>query len=204
MKKNAFYEVYENLEYKVVFEEDDEAIFYALKYGEEMFNSLMITIYKKENSKYKNISNYHVSWDKEVTGLVISSFIRRFLEDVPFRDKYYVSGEKFASEMRYSDIDGINKKCREEIMRFNKIRDDKKKFKDYCNIKTHGMDKFSRMKLNNLMERISKEDVDTILVAFEDEKNVANALKWCCRGLSVNDAIRKVKVDLEVAKNVRR
>lgn len=203
-KRKWFKEIYENEKYKIVFEEDDDAIFYALKDGDTIYFPININVYEKTRGEEKCISNYFVSWDKEVSKVVVNTFIRKFLENSIFRDTYFRDGEKITFTMEYADIDGINKECKKEIKKFNRIPVDKRKFKDYCDIKTHGIDIFSRMKLEPLMERLEESEIKAILTAFEDEKNVLNALKWCCRGLSCNDAIRKVRVDLEVAKNVRK
>lgn len=203
-KKKWFKEIYENERYKIVFEEDDDAIFYALKDGNTAYFAININVYEKTNSEEKSISNYFVSWDKEVSKIVVNTFIRKFLEDNLFRETYFRYGEKVVFNIDYTDIDGINKECKKEIKRFNNIPADKRKFKDYGDIKTHGIDVFSRMKLESLMERLEEVEIKAILTAFEEEKNVLNALKWCCRGLSYNDAIKKVRVDLEIAKNVRR
>ena len=51
---------------------------------------------------------------------------------------------------------------------------------------------------------LRNKDIELAKLAFEyDEKSMLSALRWRCRGLLIDDAIRKVKTDLEVASNIR-
>ena len=94
--------------------------------------------------------------------------------------------------------------CKEAIERFYKSKG-KKSFRDYLNLKTFGIDKFSRMKLDKLTGLVdnNNNNIDKAQQELGDEKLVLNVLRWNCRGLRIDDAIRKVKTDLEVAKNMR-
>ncbi|MEW6496105.1 MAG: ribonuclease HI family protein [Cyanobacteriota bacterium] len=72
------------------------------------------------------------------------------------------------------------------------------KYKDYSNLKS-GSDSFSKQRMSKLIEQVSDEVRDAIASAmFEYEDSVvAKAYRWYLRGLPVDMAIHKVKVDLE-------
>lgn len=71
------------------------------------------------------------------------------------------------------------------------------------NLKTYGMDKYSRMKIDKLQELLKEKDIELAKIAFDDDKLILSTLRWCCRGLLIDDAIRKVKTDLEIANNIK-
>lgn len=76
------------------------------------------------------------------------------------------------------------------------------KFKDYANLKTGGLDIYSKMSLDEL-KNCSNAEVE-IIERYLDGKDVLTALRWHCRGLSLKDSIRKVLVDNEISKNMKR
>ncbi len=72
------------------------------------------------------------------------------------------------------------------------------KYKDYSTLKS-GNDSFSKQRMSKLIEQVSDEVKEAIASAmFEYEDSVvAKAYRWYLRGLPVDMAIHKVKVDLE-------
>lgn len=73
------------------------------------------------------------------------------------------------------------------------------KFKDYITLKS-GNDSFSKQRLPKLLEQVSdqvREAIASAMFEYEDSV-VAKAYRWYLRGLPVDMAIHKVKIDLEV------
>jgi hypothetical protein len=75
------------------------------------------------------------------------------------------------------------------------------KFHDFKNLKS-GRDEFSRLKLPQLRERFSAADQERIDEEFDD-KLAAQCYRWMLRGLPLDKAVRKVRVDLEVSMNAK-
>lgn len=86
-------------------------------------------------------------------------------------------------------IDQINAKPMEQL-----------RFKHFANLKS-GRDKFSRLKLAQLREMISAEAYEAVVAEFGDGKTAEKCLRWICRGLNSDKAIRKVHTDLEIGGN---
>lgn len=93
----------------------------------------------------------------------------------------------------------INPSCREAIRRFEGSA---KAFKDYMQLKTGGMDGWSRAGNDWLMETAGEEACRE-LGRYLDRKGILSCLRWHGRGLSLEDSVRKVLVDQEVSANCR-
>ena len=76
----------------------------------------------------------------------------------------------------------------------------KLKFKDYMTFKS-GRDKFSNMSTKILIDMCPQETTDLINRTFSDQKNIDSSMRWYLRGLPIDMAIHKVKVDIEISKN---
>lgn len=191
--------------YIISIEEDEQAYFYAMKDREDIYCALIIRVHKslEKCKKGEYLGYYHKVWSKEVSVNTINSFIKNILEKPEFRKDYLYDGNGFEGIISYTNENGVNKKCQQAISKFYSIKASKRRFKDYIALKTYGIDKFSRMKLDKLEELLKVKDVELAKSAFDDEKLVLSVLRWCCRGLLIDDAIRKVKTDLEVANNIR-
>lgn len=74
------------------------------------------------------------------------------------------------------------------------------RFRDFKNLRVGGKDDFSRLSLKDLASRYPIEATD-ISKRFNAEKYQAAALRWVGRGLSVDQAVRKVEVDCEISSN---
>jgi ribonuclease HI len=85
------------------------------------------------------------------------------------------------------------------------IRLDKKAgFKDFMKLKS-GSDTFSKVKLPKLAEEIPEVVKEAIVSVWADidEATLAKVYRWYLRGLPAHLAVRKVRVDLEIAQNMR-
>lgn len=102
-----------------------------------------------------------------------------------------------ANDEKFANAEA-NKACSKDIKEF--YRNGSKSFGAFLKIKVHGTDKWSRKKLDELIELVGK-DVYISLSANLNADQVKAAMKWYCRGLALNDAIRKVLVDDEVSQN---
>jgi ribonuclease HI len=104
------------------------------------------------------------------------------------------------SLMEYADVHHVNLPCAEKILDFAQKKTHA--FKDYANLKTDGIDYWSRKKKDQLIEFIGKDDCFPLIESFFlDEKQQLSCLKWYCRGLPLKDAIRKQLVDNEITDN---
>lgn len=76
------------------------------------------------------------------------------------------------------------------------------RFRHFAALKS-GRDEFTRIRLPKLKEEVPTDDVETVVAEFiEDEKRQASCLRWVLRGLPLDKAIRKVRVDAEITDNV--
>ncbi len=87
-------------------------------------------------------------------------------------------------------------------LRINELNTDPSPgFKSFAQLKTGGMDSFSRKRLSELQKEAG-EKVSSI-VQKEFPKNLthqASALRWMLRGLATDLAVRKVQVDVDISK----
>lgn len=95
--------------------------------------------------------------------------------------------------------DGLNPKCRAAIEKFARIG--APKFNDYRQLKTYGLDEFSRKPISELEELLGQEVCDTIRQGIHDSNDYASALRWAARGLPPEEAAHKTNVDMEVRNN---
>jgi len=72
------------------------------------------------------------------------------------------------------------------------------KFRDFANLRVGGMDEYSRLPYDQLRVRINPTDVAKIDAATEDQSSRAKIYRWILRGLTVDLAIRKHEVDLQI------
>ncbi len=107
-----------------------------------------------------------------------------------------ISIEEYAAEFH------VNNLCAKSILEFSKKKSHV--FKDYNDLKTNGIDHWSRKKKDQMLQN-KKDDVFSLIESFFiDEKQQLSCLKWYCRGLPLKDAIRKQLVDNEITDNFLR
>lgn len=87
----------------------------------------------------------------------------------------------------------VNEKCAETIKKFNGLKE--KKFQDYMMLKTFGNDGLSPLRFRDLSRQIPNDDLMFAEGEFDNQEDITTCLKWKLRGLSIEDAIEKVKVD---------
>lgn len=75
------------------------------------------------------------------------------------------------------------------------------KFKDFLTLRVGGRDKYSELNLRQLKKRVP--DYKKIVQEFDDGRDLAACLRWVLRGLSIDKAVRKVQIDLEVKRNAQ-
>lgn len=77
------------------------------------------------------------------------------------------------------------------------------KFKDIMNLKS-GIDSFSKLKYNQLIQDISLDIINDVNNLFiNDLTSVNKVLRWFKRGLTLELSIRKVKTELEIMENCK-
>lgn len=189
---------------QVQFTEDEDAALYSFKEGEEYFLCVEIKIHElNENGKKKFLGRYYKEFQEKVTSIAYNKFVQKFLEDESYREQYHTDGEKWSGTIAFTSSTGVNQKCENQIRRLNGKNVNKLNFKDFAGLKTFGLDSYSRMKLDKLVEIVPQSDVNVVQQEFQEEKHVISTLRWTARGLKTTHAVRKVKTDLEIQKNMR-
>lgn len=192
----------------VTIDEDTDAYLYAAKDNEDLSLALRIRVYRNNNNKKgEYICSYYREYTNDVNSAAAMNFIKKFLEDVEYRKEFLSdtsSSIEFNDVISIENSDGVNTPCRNAINRFYKIPENKRKFKDYANIKTFGLDKFSKMKIDTLSKYVDEENISKIKESFEDEPDILAAIRWCARGLECADAIRKINTDNQIKRNIKR
>ncbi|WP_407355178.1 ribonuclease HI family protein [Methanolobus sp. WCC5] len=78
-------------------------------------------------------------------------------------------------------------------------------FRSFAKLKVGGLDAFSRKRLDELKKEAGKNPSSQVLKEFPDDASLqASALRWMLRGLAMDLAIRKVKVDAQIAKKKKK
>jgi len=98
---------------------------------------------------------------------------------------------------------GIKPKCALLVKTFRE-KTDEKKFKDYASLKTDGIDSLSRLKKDDLIEKIPDGEAvwDAVTQYIPYQKDAEAVLRWHLRGLPLHDAVRKGLVDAEIRDNM--
>lgn len=95
----------------------------------------------------------------------------------------------------------INPTCLQAMTAFSE--EEHHSFKSYAMLKTGGRDAISVMSLDALKKAVPEGDMiyAAIIDNIKDAKSAMTAMRWYVRGLSAEDAIRKVLVDNEISEN---
>ena len=147
----------------------------ALKDG---MNPCLILFIHAVDEKGTVVAEYERVWEGHLSSAHAYAFINKFLQDSKYRQQY------------------------QTIQRVNASKSEKLKFRDFAALKTYGRDKVSSMKMDVLKDIVSEEEMEQIKGAV-DERDVIAVLRWMKRGLHMDHAIHKVKVDREIANNTR-
>lgn len=94
------------------------------------------------------------------------------------------------------DASGMNKECIRGINEFKKI--ECPSFEDYARIKTYGKDRYSAISKRSAEIRLGLKCCEYISERLDSERDYITALRWVIRGLSKEDAVRKVLVDKDI------
>lgn len=103
----------------------------------------------------------------------------------------------------FEDLPCLNPETSFKINQLN--QKDANKFKDFIELKTYGIDGYSKLKENDLLEiieiRYGERTIEFLEKALEGTTTMylKNVYKWIARGLNPNDAFKKVSVDIEMA-----
>lgn len=101
----------------------------------------------------------------------------------------------------YANLRHVKLPCAKRLLNF--LCKKKHSFSDYQNLRTDGIDFWSRKN----KEACLQDDPQAGAIAeaveknLENEKDRATAFRWYARGLDLPDAIRKVLVDREISEN---
>lgn len=76
-----------------------------------------------------------------------------------------------------------------------------KKFKDFAALRTGGKDFWSCKSMKYFGEQFGQVFVDKMRTYIGNEKDLCSFFRWHCRGLTMTDAIQKVKTDTQIRSN---
>ena len=184
--------------YEFVFEEaNSQAYLYALKDGEQYEFIMEITAFDKNDV---SVASYERTWET-ANPSVIERFIDKFCQDAKFRAKFQYDGEPIDAVLEKNES-LIHPKCAKMIADLNKKDGESTRFRDFVALRTYGQDKISRMKFDVLKDLLPEEEIAELKENYGDD-NTLKILRWIKRGLKVDHAIHKVRVDMEVAQNAR-
>ena len=100
----------------------------------------------------------------------------------------------FMSPRQYADNYSVHTTCAKSICDFYYLG--RKDFDAYVKIKTGGKDYWSAFRENEL-KRLVGEEKWGYIQQYLHGQGALIAAKWCCRGLALEDSIRKALVDIE-------
>ena len=124
----------------------------------------------------------------------------------------FFAAESFSSctKSKYCNLYQVREPCAESILDF--YRYNKSSFGDYLELKSSGIDFWSKKSEEKLLEYLQERGMDkdtilllkdTIIKYLPDEKDQLFCLRWYMRGLLLKDCIRKTWVTKEVSENCR-
>ena len=171
-----------------------------------MNGAIKITVQENTKIGWNHICSYYEKWedDEDFNSLIYSNFVRKFLEDVEYRKGLEVSGNHWLGVLPYTDKSGVNAKCAKKIKILNNKKEKNLKFKDFAELKTYGLDKYSQMKYEDLIEFVEEDALKKIENEFFERKLVVRALRWNARGLKPQLCIRRVKTELKIEENKKK
>lgn len=151
------------------------------------------------------ISKYIKEIKRPVNQIHYQKFIAKFFNNLEYRNSYLIDGcwDKVLEFNTHRKIDKVEKKlderCREYIQKLNDTPMQELSFRDFANLKTFGYDYISNLPEEEMINALETSLVDDLRTSFmEDDKLFIQSLRWCMRGLHIDKAIRKVKVDKEI------
>lgn len=122
------------------------------------------------------------------------------------KDTFITWEESFIDDINQNEIDKLpktNNKCQDSIIKAN-IENTKMKFGDFLGLQTVGMDAYSVLGKDKLLEcikvRFGERTVDWLIASLEGTEYSfqLSALRWSARGLYPNLALKKASVDAEM------
>lgn len=172
---------------------------------DQLCTQAMQRIEKKEDAGYQKIDGFgkipcHQQEQTE-TAMTIPIELPPFFQTESFSS---------CSKSKYCEIYQVREQCAENILSF--YRYGKSSFGDYLELKSCGIDFWSRKSEEKLFgflrERGMDEDIILLLKVtvakyFSDEKDQLFCLRWYMRGLLLKDCIRKTFVMKEVEENCK-
>jgi hypothetical protein len=191
----VFRETVEKQDTTIVFEELGIPALLSLE--NNMKTSIGVRVYQNK----KLIASYYKEFEHYVNEASFNIFIVSFLRSSDFRSKLQHVGE-WQGNFRVASEEWVNESCIKSIQKINAL--DNPSFQDFMRLKTFGKDSYSNKKKDELITSLPIDDIRRIQNEFRrdigGDQLMLAALRWLSRGLSVEYAIKKVRVDAEVAK----
>ena len=140
---------------------------------------------------YSKEFNNEQKCDKYISKKTFNNSFLSFVEglDAPLNAKLPFSPTGYNFTKKYK----VNEDCAKMIDNFNTLKE--KKFQDYLMLKTFGNDGLSPLRLKDITKQIPTDELMFAEGEIANPEDLSTCLKWRLRGLSIEDAVEKVKVD---------
>lgn len=152
----------------------DDDILDFLKEGENPIYDIQVTIYSQE----EKIAQYKLGYEWSIGTTKFHHFVSKFVINPEYRKQFLIEGG-WDGKIEYTTPVGyrINPVCKKGIEMINGIKNNKLRFKHFTNLKTGGIDGYSRLKLEQLQEIIPQNIIEQILHKDLDENLTINCLR---------------------------
>lgn len=191
----AFREKVEKQDTTIIFEELGIPALLSLE--NSMKTSMSIRVYQSK----RLIARYYKELEHYFSEASFNIFIVSFLRSSKFRSKLQHVGE-WQGNFRATSEEWVNDSCIKGIQKINAMENPT--FQDFMRLKTFGKDSYSNKKKDELIQSLPIDDIRRIQNEFRrdigGEQLMLATLRWLSRGLGVEYAIKKVRVDAEVAR----
>jgi hypothetical protein len=191
----TFREKVEKLDTTIIFEELGIPALLSLE--NNMKTSVGVRVYQRK----RLIARYYKEFEHYFSEASFNIFIVSFLRSSMFRSRLQHVGE-WQGNFRVASEEWVNESCIKSIQKINALENPS--FQDFMRLKTFGKDSYSNKKKDELVPSLPIDDIRRIQNEFRRDIGgdhlMLAALRWLSRGISVEYAIKKVRVDAEVAR----
>jgi hypothetical protein len=164
-------------------------------------NSMKTSVAVRVYESKKLIARYYKEFGCSLNEASFNIFIVNFLRSAMFRNALQHVGE-WQGNYKANAEKWVNESCIKSIEKLNSLENPT--FQDFIRLKTFGKDFYSNSRKDELISSLPIDDIRRIQNEFRrdisGEQLMLTALRWLSRGLSLEYAIKKVRVDAEVAK----
>ena len=155
--------------------------------------------YAAKINEYRRKININFSWVKGHSGNKYNEMADKAAKygakniDTP-PEELFTDHKNNVEEVVKPDL--FTKTGRDNVRRFLSIKNPS--YGDFINLKTGGNDSFSYIHQTDLEKIIGSSICEYIKNDINDQSSYVSALRWILRGLTPEEAVRKVNIDVEI------